>query len=184
MDENDIRKKMDEVVEAVRTDIASIRTGRATPSLVQDITITTYGGSQKMKVVELGTITTPDPRTLIISPWDKSTIFDIKRGLEEAKIGVNPVVDNDLIRISMPPMTSEDRQNYTKLLSQKLENGRIMVRRTRQGAMEAIHKAFENKDFGEDEKFLRERRIQELTDESVEEIDEMGKKKEKELLQV
>lgn len=184
MNEDEIGKKMDEVVELVRTDISSIRTGRATPSLVQDIVIVTYGGQQKMKIVELGTITTPDARTLVISPWDKSTIFDIKRGIEESKTGLNPAVDGEVIRISLPPMTSEDRQNYTRLLSQKLENGKIMIRRVRADAMEEVKRAFEAKEFGEDEKFRREKQIQEMIDEYVEKIDETGKHKEAELLVV
>lgn len=175
---------MDGVLETVRTDISSIRTGRATPSLVQDIIVTTYNGQQRMKIVELGSITTPGARTLVISPWDKSTIFDIKRALEEAKIGGQTVVDNDIIRISLPPMTNEDRQSYVRLLSQKLENGKVIVRRVRAHALEEVRRAFEEKQFGEDERDRQEEEVQKLTDEYVGKIDEVGKQKEAELLQV
>lgn len=175
---------MEEVVGLVRQDVASIRTGRATPALVADILIETYGGSTKLKVVELASITTPDPRSLMISPWDKTTLLDIKKGIDMAKAGFNPVVDGEVVRISLPVLTAEDRQNYLRLLSQKLENGRIMVRRARQEAMEETKSGFEKKEFGEDEKFLREKRIQELTDEYVEKIDQTGKTKEQELMQV
>lgn len=184
MNEDDLKARMAGVLEVVRTDVASVRTGRATPSLVQDIVVTTYGGAQKLRVVELGTVTAPDTRTLVISPWDKSTVFDIKRALEEANIGANPTVDNDAVRINFPPMTSEDRQAYIKILGAKLENGKIMVRRVRQEAMEETRRAFDEKEFGEDEKYRREERIQKLTDEYVAKIEEIGEKKEAELMQV
>lgn len=175
---------MEEAVSLVRGDVSSIRTGRATPALVADILIETYGGSTKLKVVELASITTSDPRSLMISPWDKATLLDIKKGIDMAKAGFNPVVDGEVIRISLPALTAEDRQNYLRLLSQKLEGGRIMVRRARQEAMEETRSAFEKKEFGEDEKFLREERIQKLTDTYVGKIDEIGKQKEQELLSV
>lgn len=184
MEEDDIRQKMEQAAEAVKEDIGSIRTGRATPALVEGIVVTTYGGSQKLRVVELATITTPDPRTILINPWDKSVIFDIKKAIEENKSGLNPVVSEDVIRVNLPPMTAEDREVYTKLLSQKLENGKIIIRRARQEAMDEVRAAFDRKEFGEDEKFSREERIQKLTDEYVGRIEEMGKAKEQELLQV
>lgn len=184
MNKDDLRKKMDSVLESVRTDISSVRTGRATPSLVQDIVVTTYAGVQKMKIVELGSITAPDARSLVISPWDKSTIFDIKRALEESATGVSPVVDGEIIRISLPSMTAEDRQSYIKLLNQKLENGKIMVRRVRADGMAEVDRAFAEKQFGEDDRDRREEEVQKITDEYAGKIEEIGKKKEEELLQV
>ncbi|MBI3290254.1 ribosome recycling factor [Candidatus Microgenomates bacterium] len=184
MQEDDVRQKMELAVEAVKEDLSSIRTGRATPALVEAIVVTTYGGSQKLKIVELATITTPDPRTILISPWDKSVVFDIKRAVEENKSGLNPVINDDVIRVSLAPMTAEDRESYTKLLGQKLENGKISIRRVRAEAMGEVGSAFERKEFGEDEKFSREERVQKLTDEYVGKIEEMGKTKEQELQQV
>lgn len=184
MDEGNIHRRMEEVVGLVRGDISSIRTGRATPALVQEIVVTTYGGIQKLKVVELATIAIPDPRTILISPWDKSTIADIERAIVSANIGLTPVSDPQNIRINLPSLTTEDRENYKKLLHQKLENGRIMIRRIRQDAMEEVKTSFERKEFGEDELFQREERIQRLTDEYVGGIDEIGKQKEAELLSV
>lgn len=184
MQEDDIRQKMQQAVDAVKEDLGSIRTGRATPALVEGIVVTTYGGTQKLKVVELATITTPDPRSILISPWDKSVIFDIKRAIEENKSGLNPVASEDVIRVNLAPMTAEDREAYTKLLGQKLESGKISIRRVRADAMSDVSSAFEKKEFGEDEKFQREERVQKLTDEYVGKIEEMGKTKEQELLQV
>lgn len=179
-----MRQKMEAAVTAVRDDISSIRTGRATPAIVAGIVVTAYGGSQKLRIVELATITTPDPRTILISPWDKSVIFDIKRAIEENKSGLNPQVGEDVIRVSLPPMTEEDRQSFVKLLGQKLENGKISIRRVRQDAMGDVEAAFERKEFGEDEKFQREEGVQKLTDEYVGKIEQMGKQKEAELLSV
>ena len=184
MEETDIRQKMQQAIDAVKEDLSSIRTGRATPALVEGIIVTTYGGSQKLRIVELATIATPDTRTILINPWDKSTLFDIKRAIEEIKSGLNPLVGEDVIRVSLPPMTQEDREAYTKLLGQKLENGKISIRRVRAEAMGDVGAAFERKEFGEDEKFQREERIQKLTDEYVGKIEDIGKQKEQELMQV
>lgn len=184
MDEDSIRQNMQEAVNALQQDISSIRTGRATPAMVQDLIVITYGGSQKLRIVELASITTPDPRSILISPWDKSTVQDIERAIKQANIGLTPIADPDAIRINLPALTAEDKQNYIRLLHQKLENGRIVIRRVRQEAMETVKKAFDGKEFGEDEKFNREERVQKITDEYVGRIDELGKQKEAELLAV
>jgi ribosome recycling factor len=184
MDEDTVKQKMQEVVDLVVADIASIRTGRAAPSLVEDIVVPAYGGQQRLKIVELASITAPDTQSLVIDPWDKSIIGDIRKGIMEANIGLNPSIDGQIIRISLPPLTTEDREKYVKLLSGKLENGRIMVRQVRGEAMKEIKEAFENKDLTEDEKFSQEKRLQELTDLHIDKVDEIGESKKKELLQL
>lgn len=184
MDEGKVRSKMQEVLDMVVTDIDTIRTGRATPGLIEELEIAVYGGQQKLKINELATISSPDAETLIIDPWDKSIIGDIKQGILAANIGFNPSVDGEIIRISLPPLTTEDREKYVKLLSTKLESGRVMIRQVRTDAMRGIKKDFENKELSEDEKFNQEKKLQEITDEFVGKIDENGKRKEVELLQV
>ncbi len=184
MDEDKIRSKMQAVLDMVVVDIGSLRTGRATPALVEDLVIPVYGGQQKLKINELGTITAQDNQALIIEPWDKSIIGEIKQGILAANIGLNPVIDREVIRINLPPLTTEDRQKYVKLLSTKLENGRVMVRQIRAEAMREIKKEFEEKKLSEDEKFNQEKRLQEITDEFIEKIDQAGKTKEQELLQI
>lgn len=184
MDEAEVRKKMQEVLDMVLGDIASIRTGRANPALVEGVEVAVYGGQQKLKIKELGTISVPDVQTLVIDPWDKSIIGEIKKGIEAANIGFTPSTDGEIIRISLPPMTAEDREKYVKLLSTKLENGRVMVRQIRGDVMKDIRSQFEDKELSEDEKFNQEKRLQEITDEFVEEIDKAGENKEKELLQL
>jgi ribosome recycling factor len=184
MDETLVRSKMQQVLNLVTNDIASLRTGRATPSLVENIICPAYGGTQRLKVQELATITAPDSQTLNISPWDKSIIGDIRKGIMEANVGLNPIVDGEILRIAFPPLTTEDREKYVKLLSQKLESGRIMIRQQRGEAMQELKKKFEAKEISEDENFETEKRVQEITDEFVNKINEAGERKKQELLQI
>ena len=183
MDQSIIRSKMQSSLEIVASDIAGIRTGRATPSLVENIVCPAYGGTQRLKVVELATISAPDPSQIIINPWDKSIIGDIRKGIAEANIGMNPSIDGEIIRITMPPLTTEDREKYVKLLSGKLENGKVIIRQVRADEMHEIKKKFEAKEMTEDEKFGNEKKLQEITDEFVGKIEEMGEKKKKEVME-
>lgn len=181
MDEAALRQKMQNVLDLVRQDVGTIRTGRATPALVEDIVISAYGGQSKLRLQELATITAPDTQTLVISPWDQSIIGEIKKGIELANIGLTPVIAGEVIRINLPALTQEDRENYIRLLHQKLENGRVQVRQVRHEGMEAVKAAFEDKETSEDEKVLQEKRVQELTDEYIGQIERIGKAKEEEL---
>jgi ribosome recycling factor len=184
MDETSIRLRMQQVIDLVASDVGSIRTGRATPALVEKLEVAVYGGQQKLKVQELATISAPDPQTLVIDPWDKSIIGEISKGMLAANVGMNPSIDGELIRVSFPPLTTEDREKYVKLLSTKLEGARVMIRQIRGDAMHEIKKKFEAKEVTEDEKFGQEKQLQELTDEIIGKIEEMGEKKKQELLQI
>lgn len=182
MDESTIRTKMQGVYDLVVTDLASIRTGRASPALVEDIFVEVYGGQQKLRIKEIGTISTSDPQTIVIDPWDKSIIGDVRQGLMKANIGMNPSIDGQILRISLPPLTTEDRENYVKLLSGKLENGRVMIRQIRADNMKLVRDLFDSKEVSEDERFRQEKRLQQFTDEFVDKIEAAGSKKEKEIL--
>ena len=184
MDESAIKIRMQKVQELVLSDISSIRTGKATSGLVDNLVIPVYQGQQRLKVQELATITAADPQTLIIDPWDKSIIGEIRQGIISANIGLNPATDGEIIRINLPGLTTEDRENYIKLLSTKLENGRIMVRQVRGDAMRDIKTAFENKEISEDEKFESEKVLQKITDDFIAKIDEAGETKKQELIQI
>ena len=184
MDEQVIRSKMQQVLDLVASDIGGIRTGRATPALVEDIMVMVYGGQQRLTVKEVGTITAPDTQSLVIDPWDKSIIGEIRQGILAANVGMNPSIDGEIIRISFPPMTTEDREKYVKLLSTKLENGRVMIRQVRGDGMHEIKESFEKKVITEDDKFLKEKKLQEITDEFVRKIDEAGEKKKAELMEL
>ena len=179
-----MRSKMQATIDVITADIAGIRTGRATSSLVENIVCPAYGGTQRLKVMELATIAAPDPAQIIITPWDKSIIGDIRKGILEVNIGLNPSIDGEMIRIVVPPMTTEDREKYVKLLSGKLENGKIAIRQVRADEMKNIKDGFEKKEITEDDKFAFEKKLQEITDEFIGKIDAMGEKKRAELLQI
>lgn len=173
---------MQRAIDAIAKEIASIRTGRATPSLVEDIIVNAYGGAQRLRVQELASITAPDTQMLLIEPWDKSIIGEIRQGILAANVGLNPTIDENRLRITLPPLTTEDREKYVKLLKVKLEEGRVSIRSVRSDAMQKIKKMFEEKQITEDDKFADEKKAQELTDQFIQKVEEMGKKKEQELL--
>lgn len=171
---------MGKILEMLIGDLSSVRTGRATPALVEDVAVSVYGGSTRMKIKELATINATDSQTLAIAPFDVSILGEIQKGILEANVGLTPSNDGNLIRISIPPLSAERRQDLIKLMNQKLENGKIMVRQARHEAMTEIKKS----EVDEDEKARLEREVQRLSDEVNSEIDTMGKKKEAELLAI
>ncbi|MBI3396956.1 ribosome recycling factor [Candidatus Woesebacteria bacterium] len=184
MDETLVRQRMQQALELVASDIGGIRTGRATPTLIEGLEVAVYGGTQRLKIRELATIITSEPQLLIIDPWDKSIIGEIRQGILQANIGMNPAIDGEILRIVFPPLTTEDREKYVKLLSSKLENGRVMVRQIRSDVMHELKKKFESKEITEDENFAQEKKLQEITDEFVSKIEAAGEKKKQELLQI
>ncbi len=184
MDEEEVRKKMSAVLELLTSDLASIRTGRASPSLIEGLQVVVYGGSQKLKINELATISVSDNQTIIIDPWDKSIIGEIRKGIEASNVGYTPVIDGDKIRIVLPPMTTEDRQKYIKLLKVKVESGKVMIRQIRAGFMKNIKSSFEEKEISEDEKFSLEKKLQEITDDFIERIDLLSRAKEEEIMRI
>ena len=180
----DARLKMNKILDVLRTDLSTVRTGRAAPSLVENIVINAYGGTQRLRVMELATIGSSDPQTLVVAPFDNSIIGEIQKGIAQANVGLNPVIDGQLIRIPIPRLSEERRQELIHLMKQKLENGRIMVRQVRHEAMSDIKKGQNDKSISEDEADRSEKEVQKLTDELIGEIEGMGKKKEEELLQI
>lgn len=181
---NQTREKMRKAFEITQQDLSSIRSGRATSALVDHVIIPAYGGAQRLKLMEMATITTMDAKTIVISPYDPSQIADIERGILEANIGLVPVVDGEIIRITIPALSEERRLEYIKLAKTKLEAGRVMVRQIRAEAMRDLKKLEEDKRISEDERTHGEKSVQELTDEMIAELDGLGEKKETELLQV
>lgn len=176
----DTQQNMQKVLEVIKADVATIRTGRAAPSLIENVVVSVYGGSTKMKIMELATIATTDSQTLTLTPFDPSIIGEIQKGLEQANTGLTPTNDGQVIRINIPPLSEERRQQLIQMMKQKLENGRIMIRQARHDAMDAIKK----EELPEDEAKRLEKDVQKVTDDFTQEIDALGKKKEEELLQI
>jgi len=181
---NESKEKMQKVLDVVKSDLSTVRTGRATPSLVENITISAYGGTQRLKVIELASVTASDPQTLLITPFDQTVIGEIRKGIQEANVGFNPVIDGQVIRISIPLLSQERREELVQLVNQKLEGGRIQIRQLRHEAMQQIKKEESDKSMSEDERIAQEKEVQKITDEIISQIDELGEKKKEELMQV
>ena len=174
-------KRIEKILDVLKGDLSTIRTGRATPSLVESIIINAYAGTARLKVMELATIGVVDSKTLIITPFDPSIINEIQKGIEAANAGFTPVVDSMVIRISIPPLSQERREELIKAMKHKLENGKVMVRQARHEAMIDIKKEFEGR---EDDVKRLEKEVQRIIDETMETIDSYGVQKEQELMQI
>ncbi len=177
----DTKNKMQKAVEVLHTDFGTVRSGRANPGLVENISVEAYEGTY-MKVLELASISASDAQTLVVSPYDKSIIGKVQRGIEDANIGISPVVSGDIIRIVLPPLSEERRKEFVKLINQKAESGKVMIRQIRQDAMGEIKK--QEKELSEDETKRLEKEVQKLTDEFIGVIDRMRVEKEKELMTI
>ncbi len=177
-----MKTKMQKCVDFVRTDVAMVRTGRATSAIVENIVIEAYGGTTRMKVVELATISVPDAQSLVIAPYDQSIIGDIRRDIEAANVGLTPMIDNNVIRITVPALTAERRLEYVKMLHVKLEDGRVKCRQIRHDSMTDLKRKFEDGSLNEDDRSRTEEELQKITDQMMGEIEKIGKAKEAELM--
>ena len=180
----DVKKRMQKAVISLTEDLATIRTGRATPALVENVVISAYDGTQNLKVKELATITTEGARTLLIAAFDPTVVKDIERGLNSANLGFTASVEGIIIRINIPLLTAERREEFIKLAHIKIEGGRVIIRQIRHDEMVKLKRQFEAKEIAEDEKKRYEREIQEITDEMMAEIDVLRERKEEELQQI
>ena len=180
LDVNDLKDKMDKTVAIFVTDVGSIRTGRATSGLIENVTVTVYEG-QKMRLIELGSIGVPDARTLTFTPWDSSLLAEIKNGIAVDNLRMNPVVDGTVIRMILPSLTVEQREDYVKLLGRKLEGVRGMVRDARGGQRRDLQKAKQKKEISENEFEVDEKELQKITDEYMAKLEEISGKKETEV---
>jgi ribosome recycling factor len=172
--------KMEMAVDHVASEFATVRTGRANPQLLQRITVEYYGAPTPLQ--QLASIAVPEPRLLVVHPFDKSTVSGIERAIQQADLGLNPTNDGSVVRIAFPPLTEERRKDLIKLVKHMAEEGRVAVRNVRRhgkAEMEALHGEISDDDIhrGEDE-------LQKLTDRYVERIDGLLGNKEDELLEV
>lgn len=175
---------MQKAFETIQRDFATVRAGKANPSLVEDIVINAYGGTQPLKVLELATVHAQDPQTLVISPFDKTVIDEIEKGIAAANVGMNPIIDGDILRINLPPLTEERRKEFLKMIKQKAESGKVMLRQARHEGMEEAKKMAKDNSVSEDEIERIEKEIQKATDEYIEKIDKLFQDKEKELMTI
>jgi ribosome recycling factor len=176
-----IKPEMDKAVVFLEREISKIRTGRASPSLVEDIVVDCFG--QKFPLKQLAAISSPEPKQVIIQPWDKSYVAGIETALRESSLGVSPIVDKDLIRIILPPLTEEYRKNLVKILAEKREDVYQTIRHWREKAWQEIQAGFKDGTIREDDKFKAKDALQKEVDEYNKKIDEAYDKKEKEIME-
>ncbi|MBF8249830.1 MAG: Ribosome-recycling factor, ribosome recycling factor [Candidatus Levybacteria bacterium] len=180
----EMRVKMQKALLVLQEDLSTVRTGRAMPSLVENVVVSVYAGAQRLRIKELATISASDPQTLVLQPFDPSIAGEIQKGIMEANVGLTPSSDGNVIRISIPPLSQERRVELIKLMKQKLENGRISIRQIRQDARNIVRKQHNDKEISEEQMYGIDQEIQKITDQIMLPVDEMGRKKESELMQI
>ncbi len=174
------KKEFDAAIEHVKGEIAGIRTGRAHASMVEDIQVD-YMDS-KFRIKELATINTPEPRTILIQPWDKQAIPNIEKSIRESSLGLSPVSDSNGIRLNIPSLTEERRLEFVKLLHQKIEWGKVRVRQVREDVLKKVQTAVKEKKAREDDLFKAKEELQKTMNDLNRVFDDMAKKKEQELM--
>jgi len=175
-------EKMIKTEQVIVTNFAGVRTGRASAGLVENITAEVYGS--QMRIRELANINTPEPRMLVIQPWDVSSLQPIEKAIQKANIGLSPVVQGKLIRLAFPELSTERRQEFVKLIKKMAEDGRVAVRHVRRDAMELLKKHGHDSGTTEDDVKQAEKDLQKLTDDCTAKIDAHVASKEKEIMTV
>jgi ribosome recycling factor len=179
---NDAIRRMDKSVENTRHEFTTVRTGRASAALLDRVQVSAYG--TKMPVNQLATVGVPEPRMLTITPFDKSIMKDIERGILESDLGLTPSNDGQLIRLPIPQLTEERRKDLVKQVRHMAEDGRVAARNIRRDAIHRLKDLEKNGETGSDEVHRAEERLQKLTDERVSQIDAALKAKEAEIMEV
>tara|TARA_Y100000031_G_scaffold120152_1_gene134084 strand:+ start:1723 stop:2277 length:555 start_codon:yes stop_codon:yes gene_type:complete len=176
------KPRFEKPIEFLQGELNSIRTGRATPALVEDIMVEAYGAQTPVK--GLASINVPDSKTLAIDPWDKGVLKDIEAAIRKAEIGINPAVDSSIIRLVMPEMTEENRKDMVKKMKEKLEEARVSIRSIREEARSKVTQLEKNKEISEDEKYKLNEEIDKVTKGFTDQVDQIGKNKEEEIMKI
>ena len=177
-----IEEKMHKTVEGLKQDLATIRTGRATPSIIEHVKVDYAGVPTPLN--QVAGISVPDARLLVIQPWDKSIIRNIEKSIQKSDLGLNPVSDGNVIRINIPPLSEERRQELIKVVRRRVEERRVTIRNLRREAMNELKELEKNKDISQDENKRALDQLQKLTDSFIVSIEQTGQDKEAELTQV
>ncbi len=177
-----IEEKMQKTAEGLRKELAAIRTGRAAPALIEHIRVEYAGVLTPLN--QVAGISAPDARLLVIQPWDKSSIHGIEKAITASDLGLNPVSDGNVIRINIPPLTEERRQDLIKVVRKRVEERKIAIRNLRREAMDELKQSEKNKDMSQDEHKRALNQLQQLTDSFIADTEQTGRDKETELMQV
>jgi len=176
------QERMEKTVEALQIDLRGIRTGRASPALVERIKVDYYGAATPLN--QLATISVPEPRLLTIRPWDPTALSAIEKAILKSDLGLTPNNDGKLLRLAIPRLNEERRQELSKIVAKRVEEARVGVRNIRRDAIEALRGLEKDKEISEDDLHAGREQVQELTDEFVGKLDDVGKAKEKEIMEI
>ena len=179
---SEARQKMKSAFAIYEQDLQGMRSGRASPALVDRLHVEYYG--QETELRQLATISTPEAMQILIRPYDKGAVKSIEKAIRSSELSINPQVDGDVIRLNMPPLTRERRQDLVKVLHRRMEDARVTIRNIRRGSNDDIKEFEKEKMISEDEAERGQEEVQKLTDKFIADIEEMGKHKEKEILEV
>lgn len=179
---NQTREKMKQAVQAFSKSLATVRAGRANPSLLDSIYVNYYGASTPLN--QIATVSAPEARLLVITPFDKSSVGDVEKAIQKADLGISPSSDGNIIRIAIPALTEERRKDLVKVVGKYAEEARVQVRNIRRESNDQLKKAEKNGDLTEDELRNAQDSVQKETDNKITEVDQLSKKKEKEITEV
>ncbi len=179
---NKIKPQLDKTVEYLKNELTGLQVGRATPSLLENLEVEAY--EQKMPLKDLAAIQTPEPRVIVIRPWDKEIIKKIESAVRNSNLKLSPIVDDDVIRLTIPPLSEERRKEIAKILQEKVEECRISIRRNREDVWREIQSLEQAKEISEDDKFKAKDELQKIIDEYNKKVEDMRKKKEEEIMTV
>jgi ribosome recycling factor len=178
----DTRDRMQKALENLEKDFRRMRTGRASVSLLDGIKLDYYGSPTPLN--QLATLTVPEPRTIMIQPWDNTIIGEVEKAILKSELGLTPMNDGKLIRINIPPLTEERRRDLVKIIKKNAEEAKVAVRNIRRDANEMVKDLKKDKEISEDEQFRAQDEIQKITDEYIKNIDAVYSNKEKEVLEI
>jgi ribosome recycling factor len=178
----ELRGRMSKSVDALHEELLGIRTGRASPALVERLHVEYYGTLTPLN--QMASVAVPEPRLLVIRPWDPSALNDIERAIQKSDLGLTPMNDGKLIRLNIPRLTEERRRELVKLVARRVEDGRVAIRNLRRDALKDMQEFEKEKMISEDEFFRAKDEVQELTDQFIARIDEIGKRKEEEVMEI
>jgi len=182
MTNSELTSRLEKSIEFLQEELAKIRTGRASPAVLESVKVNAYGS--KVSVKEIGSIAVQDPQNLIVSPWDKNLLKEVAKGINDSELNLNAVVDGEVVRVPVPELTEERRKDLAKQVSAKVEEVKNSIRNIRQEAMKDIDALFSNKEISEDEKFRNKEEVEELVKEYTEKAANTGEKKSKDLLSI
>jgi ribosome recycling factor len=181
-DLDDVRRRMQGAINALKHDLGSLRTGRASPNLLDPLQIEAYG--QSMPIGQVATVSVPEPRLLSVSVWDRSMVHAVEKAIRDSDLGLNPLTEGQTIRLRIPEMNEQRRKEMVKVAHKYTEEARIAVRHVRRDGIDLLKKMKKDGVLGEDEERRQEEQVQKATDQSIAEIDQILASKEKEIMQV